>query len=81
MYCCVPPAAIDAFAGVTAIEVSVAAVTVSPVDPTIDPDVARIVVLPTVNVVAKPVPLIVATAVLVELHVTVLVRFCVLVSL
>jgi hypothetical protein len=57
------------------------AFTVSPVDPMIDPDVARIVVLPAATPVASPALLIVAAAVFVELHVTVLVRFCVLLSL
>jgi len=38
--CCVAPAAIDGFAGVTAIEVSVAAVTLKTVEPVTAPDVA-----------------------------------------
>jgi hypothetical protein len=58
-----------------------AAVTVNPVDPLIDPEVAWIVVLPAATAVAKPPLAIVATAGLVELQVTVLVRFSVLPSL
>ena len=80
-YCCVPPLMIEVFAGVTAIVANVAAVTVNPVDPLMDPDVAVIVLLPVATPVARPPLVIVATPVFVELHVTVLVRFCVLPSL
>ena len=79
--CCVAPLAIDGFAGVTAIDCSVAAVTVSAVEPLIDDDVAVIVDVPTPAPVARPAAVIVATGVVPELHVTVLVRFCVVPSL
>jgi len=73
--CCVAPLTIDGFAGVTAIDCSVAAVTVSTVEPLIDDDVAVIVEVPTPAPVASPAALIVATDVVPELHVTVPVRF------
>ena len=79
--CCVPPFAIDGFAGVTAIDCNVAAVTVNTVEPEIDDDVAVIVEVPTPAPVARPVAVIVAIEVVLELHVTVLVRFCVVPSL
>jgi hypothetical protein len=79
--CCVAPLAIDGFAGVTAIDCNVAAVTVSKVEPLIDDDVAVIVEVPTPAPVARPAALIVAVVVVPELHVTVLVRFCVVPSL
>jgi len=79
--CCVAPFAIDGFAGVTAIDCSVAAVTVSTVEPLIDDDVAVIVEVPTPAAVARPDALIVAMDVVPEFHVTVLVRFCVVPSL
>jgi len=78
--CCVTPLAIEVFAGVTAIDTSVA-VTVRFVEPLIEPEVAMIVVLPVPAPVASPALVIVATEVLVELQVTILVRFCVLLSL
>jgi hypothetical protein len=73
--------ATDGFAGVTAIDCSVAAVTVSNVDPTNDPDVALMVVVPTASAVANPPAVMVAVAVVPEAHVTEAVRFCVLLSL
>jgi hypothetical protein len=73
--------AIEGFAGVTAIETSIGVVTVRFVDPLIEPDAADIVVLPVATPVARPALVIVATAVFVELQVTELVRFCVLLSL
>jgi hypothetical protein len=79
--CCVAPLAIEGFAGVTAIDCSVAAVTVSKVEPLIEDDVAVIVELPTPAPFARPAALIVAVVVVPELHVTVLVRFCVVPSL
>jgi hypothetical protein len=79
--CCVNPLATEGFAGVTAIETSVGEVTVSTVDPVMDPDFAEIVEVPAVSAVANPVPLIVATEVVAELQVTLFVRFCVLLSL
>ena len=81
MNCCVALLVIEGFAGVTAIDTSTGAVTVRFVDPLIDPEVARIVVLPVATPVASPPLVIVATAVFVELQVTELVRFCVLLSL
>jgi hypothetical protein len=79
--CCVRPLAIEALAGVTAIDCSVAAVTVSTVEPEIAPDVALMVDVPAEAPVAKPPAVIVATAGVAELHVTLPVRFCVLLSL
>src|SRR5277367_3847196 len=79
--CCVAPLVIDGFAGATAIDCSVAAVTVSSVEPEIDDDVAVIVEVPTPAPVASPDALIVAIAVVPELQVTLDVRFCVVPSL
>src|SRR6202041_3230344 len=79
--CCVAPLVIEGFAGVTAIDCSVAAVTVSAVDPLTVPDVALIVDVPTPAPVPSPPAVIVATVVVPELHVAVLVRFCVVPSL
>lgn len=66
-------------AGVTATETSVAVVTVSVVDPDSEPKVAVIVVVPAATGVANPcepaVLLMVATDVISEFQVTVLVRF------
>ncbi len=70
----------DGFAGVTAMETNAGAVTVSVVEPFIDPEVAVIVLVPCARVDANPTLLIVATVDCEELHVTVLVRFCVLLS-
>ena len=81
MNCFVRPLATDGFAGVTAIDCSVAAVTVRTVEPTTDPEVALIVLLPTASADANPAALIVAVAVVPEAHVTDAVRFCVLLSL
>jgi hypothetical protein len=78
--CCVLPLAIDGVAGVTAIDTRVAAVTVSVVLPETVPAVAWIVVDPRLTAVASPAVLIVATPAAEELHVAVLVRFCVLES-
>ena len=58
----------------------VAAVTVRVVDPLIVPELAPMVVVPTLLPVARPPVESVATAGDEELHVTVLVRFCVLPS-
>jgi len=79
--CCVAPLAIDGFAGVTAIDCNVAAVTVSKVEPLIDDDVAVIVELPTPAPVASPAALIVAMVVVPEVQVTLDVTFCVVPSL
>jgi hypothetical protein len=55
-----------------------AAVTVNVAEPLIDPDVAWIVVVPCDTLVAKPVCFpTVATPVLVELQLAVVVRFCI----
>ena len=78
MNCCVSPAAIDAFAGVTAIDTSVGAVTVSVAEPVMEPDVAWIVLLPAVTPAARPELAMVATAVDDEVQVAEVVRFCVL---
>ena len=84
MNCWIVPSAIDGVAGVTAIDTSAAAVTVSVVDPFTVPEVAVIVAAPSVTVVASPIVgpalLIVATAGVSELHCTVAVMFCVLPS-
>jgi hypothetical protein len=61
---------------VTAIEVKTAAVTVNVAEPLIVPDLAVMVALPGATLAANP-PLTVATAVLEEIQVAVLVRFCV----
>ncbi len=67
-------------AGVTAIDTSVAAVTVNSVLPEISPNVAVIVVEPTVDEVASPLKptalLMVAIPVFEEVQVTDVVRFC-----
>jgi hypothetical protein len=73
--------AIEGFVGVTAMDASVAAVTVSVVLPEMEPEVARIVVEPAPTAVARPAVLIVATVPAEELHVAVLVRSCVVPSL
>jgi hypothetical protein len=59
----------------------VADVTVSTVEPTTDPDVALIVLVPVATAEANPPVLIVAVAVVPEVHVTDDVKFCVLLSL
>jgi hypothetical protein len=74
------PAATDGVAGVTAIDCSTAAVTVSVALPLTAPCVAETVDVPLVSVVASPALLTVATAAFVEAQVTRLVRFCVLAS-
>ena len=68
------PGAIVEFAGVTAIEASVAAVTCNVVAPLILPDAAVIVVLPAVLLLAKPALEMVATPTVDELQVAVLVK-------
>ena len=75
------PLVIDGFAGVTAIDCSVAAVTVRVVEPLIAPDVALIVEVPTAAALARPAALIVAVVVVPEDQVTLDVRFCVVPSL
>src|SRR5713101_7774321 len=78
--CCVAPLVIEGFAGVTAIDTSVAGVTVSRVEPLMLPLVAEIVEVPAPTAVAKPVTLIVATPGVTEAH-TALVSTCVELSL
>jgi len=75
--CSVLPFAIEGFAGVTAMDTSVAAVTVRVVDPVMPPETALIVLVPVATPVANPPAVIVATVVVTELHVAVLVKFCV----
>ena len=81
MYCFLVPRAMLAFVGVTAMDMSVAAVTVSAVEPETLPNVAAMVVLPTATLVARPLlPAAldtVAAEVLVEVQVAVVVRSCV----
>jgi hypothetical protein len=79
--CCVNPATTDGFAGVTAIDCSVTVDTVSKVEPTTDPNVALMVLIPTASAEANPPAVMVAVAVEPEAHVTEAVRFCVLLSL
>ena len=78
--CCVVPFTIVGFAGVTAIDTSVAGVTVNTVEPEMAPEVALIVEVPAATPVASPPALIVAVAVVAELHVTLPVMFAVLLS-
>jgi len=75
--CWVEPAPIDAVLGVTAIELKVAAVTVNVADPLIVPDVAVIMAVPTLMLVANPVLFTVAMEVAEDVHVALVVRFCV----
>ena len=77
MWC---PFAIEGLAGVTAIDDKAAVVTVKTVDPLMEPDVARIVVVPVATLVARPVLFIVAVAGVRDAQVTEFVRFCVLLS-
>jgi hypothetical protein len=78
MNCCLLPAAIEAFDGVTAIETSDGAVTVSAVEPVTPLKTALMVVLPVATPFARPPAATVATLVCLELHVTREVRFAVL---
>lgn len=82
--CCVVVFAIEGLTGVTAIETSVAEVTVSVVEAVLPPNTAVIVEVPAVVAVASPCEpaalLMVTAAVSDELHVTVVVRFWVLPS-
>ena len=61
--CCVSPFATEVEAGVTVIATSSAGVTVKTVEPEMLPEVAVMVVVPSPTEVARPVPLMVATAV------------------
>jgi hypothetical protein len=79
--CCVPPVDTLGFAGVTAIDWSVAT-TVSIVEPLTAPKVAEMLVVPEIvaAAVARPVALTVATARFDDAQVTIDVRFRVLAS-
>lgn len=79
--CWFVPSAIDAFAGVTAMDTMLAGVTVRVLDPLIEPELALMVAVPTAVAVTSPVADTVAVVVDEELHVAVLVRSCVLPSL
>src|SRR5271168_3980618 len=68
--CWVLPLVIDGFTGVTAIDCSVAAVTVSKVEPLMDDDIAVIVEVPTPAPEARPAALIVAVVVVPDDNVT-----------
>jgi hypothetical protein len=74
----VRPAATEAVAGVTAMEVNTAAVTVKVADPLIVPEVAVMVALPCARLLANPVwsPT-VATDVFDEAQLAVVLKFCV----
>jgi len=79
--CSVVPFAIDGLAGVTAIDTSVAAVTVNVSGGLVTPlNAAVICDVPTPAPVATPAEVIVATVVVPDTHVAWLVKFCVLVS-
>jgi hypothetical protein len=76
--CWVKPAATEAVAGVTAIEVRPGGITVNVAVPLMLPDLAVIVAVPCATVVANPVVLFtVATELFEEVQVAVVVRFCV----
>ncbi len=77
MNCSFVPLAIEGFAGVTAIDTSVAGVTVKVVDPVMPSETALIVLVPAATPVANPPAVIVATLVVTELQLAVLVKFCV----
>jgi hypothetical protein len=79
--CWVAPLVMLGLAGVTAMDCSVAAVTVATVEPEMAPDVALTVEVPTAMEVANPAALMVSTDGVAEVQVTLPVRFCVLLSL
>jgi hypothetical protein len=76
--CCVPPITTMGVVGVTAMDTNAGALTVSNVDVFMLPDTAPMALLPFTSDVARPVVLIVATVVVADVHVTVLLKFCVL---
>jgi hypothetical protein len=80
--CCVLPLAIDGFAGVTAIDTNVGAVTVRLSPGEVTPLKLAVMVTgpPAFTPVARPAALIVAMVLSDDAHVAVLVRFCVLPS-
>jgi hypothetical protein len=71
------PLAIDALPGLTDIDTRTGAVTATLAEPLMVPEVAVIVVVPGVTLVAYPLLFTVAIAVADEVHVTMLVRGCV----
>jgi hypothetical protein len=71
------PLAIDALPGLTDIDTRTGAVTATLAEPLMVPEVAVIVVVPGVTLVAYPLLFTVAIAVADEVHVTMLVRVCV----
>ena len=73
--CCPVPSGIDGMAGVIAIDTSWAGETVRVVDPSTEPDVAEIVVVPRAALLAIPAAEIEATVLADELQVTVEVMF------
>ncbi len=80
--CCVRPFATDGFAGVTAIDISVGAVTVITDAADVTPlKVAVMLLVPTATAVANPVVEIVATDVVADAQNTELVMFTMLASL
>ena len=81
MNCCVAPLVIDGFAGVTAIDCNVAAVTVKTVEPLTAPRVALMLLVPTPAPVPRPPAVIVAVAGVAEDHVTEAVMLAVVLSL
>lgn len=76
MSCSVPPLPTPEFAGVTAMETSVAAVTVNEVEPDTPLKVAVMVLVPAATALANPAVLMVATLVVPEVQVTFEVRTC-----
>ena len=78
--CCDNPSAMDDVGGATAMETSMGAMTVSGVEPWMEPTVASIVVPPGVELVANPALLMVAIPVADEVQTAALVRFCVVPS-
>jgi hypothetical protein len=77
---CVAPIDTDAEPGDTAIETKAAAETVRLVEPAIEPEVALMIVVPILPLVAFPVAPMMATLVVAEAHVAVLVKSWVLPS-
>ena len=75
--CSEVPFAIDKLGAVTAIETSVADVTVKVADPLTAPETALILLVPVPTAVTIPPAVMVATPALCELQVTELVMFCV----
>jgi hypothetical protein len=74
--CWLVPLAIDALPGLTDIDTNTGDVTAKLVEPVIVPEVAVIIVLPGLTLVASPLLLTVAIVVADEVQVAVLVRFC-----